>query len=101
MSDKTEELVEQLRSWFTAYQETEYLNGWSNRTDRLDLAGFNRLDKLVPGQRDMIVAAEHDQIWLSVSLQDLAGIATEEDVIYLIRCGILYDSNHDSLKINV
>lgn len=101
MSDRTEELVEQLRDWFTAYQESEYLNGWEGRADRLDMAGLNRLDKLVPGQRDMIVAAEHDEIWLAVCLKDLAGVATEEDVIYLIRCGILYDSNHDSLKMNV
>ena len=101
MSDKTEELVEQLEAWFTAYQESEYLNGWSGRTDRLDLAAFIRLDKLVPGQRDIVVAAEHDQIWLSVSLEDLAGSATEDDVIYLIRCGVLYDENNNSLKMNV
>ena len=101
MSDKTEELVEQLRDWFISHQETEYLNGWAQRTERLDLAGFIRLDKLVPGQRDIIVAAEHDQIWLSVSLEDLAGVATEEDVIYLIRCGIMFDENNDSLRMNV
>lgn len=101
MSDKTQELVEQLVEWFEKHTETHHLAGWEKRTDRADLIGFKLLNTLVPGQRDIIAAAEHDMIWLSIELEDLAGVASEDDVIALLRCGILYDADRESLYMHV
>ena len=62
-----------------------------NKTSqRSDLHAFNLLDKLVPGTVDMVSAAEHDEIWLEVSPEELAQVATEEQIIELIRCGVRY-----------
>ena len=55
---------------------------------RRDLRAFLLLDKLVPGKSDMVSAAEHDEIFLDVSVEDLEGKATEADIIELQRCGI-------------
>lgn len=55
---------------------------------RSDLNAFVRLNNLVPGNSDIIAAAEHDTIYLDVSLEQLAEVASEDDVIYLIRHGV-------------
>jgi hypothetical protein len=73
-----------------------------NKTSgRADLHAFNLLDKLVPGKIDMVSAAEHDEIWLEVSPDDLAKVATEEQIIDLIRCGVRYDRDTNSLTLFV
>lgn len=68
---------------------------------RSDLQAFMMLDELVPGLGDMISAAEHDEIYLQVGLEELAAVAEEEDVIDLIRCGVMVDKETDSLKMFV
>ena len=55
---------------------------------RPDLHAFILLDRLVPGTSDMVSAAEHDEIFLDVSLEDLAAVVKEESIIDLIRCGV-------------
>jgi len=52
------------------------------------------------GQYFSIVAcAEHDEIFLNVDIAKLAETATEEFIIDLYRCGVLYDQ--DGLRMNV
>lgn len=69
-----------------------------NKTsNRADLHAFMLLDKLVPGKCDIVSAASHDEIWMGVSPDDLSKVATEEQIIELIRCGVRYDSDTDSL----
>lgn len=59
---------------------------------RPDICAFLLLDKLVPNpNRDMISSAEHDEIFLDTDCDELAAAATEEDIITLIRCGVLYE----------
>ena len=73
-----------------------------NKTSRRpDLHAFNLLDRLVPGEDDIVNAAEHDEIYLSVSPDELAKVATEEQIIELIRCGVRYDGNTGSLALFV
>ena len=55
---------------------------------RPDLHAFILLDRLVPGDRDMVAGAEHDEIYLEVSPDELAAVATVEQVVDLIRCGV-------------
>ncbi len=49
----------------------------------------------------MVSAAEHDEILLDVDLEELAKVATEEQIVELIRCGVRYDSSTDSLAMFV
>ena len=84
--------------------EDDYLKFKDIKTpgpSRPDLWAFMRLDALVPGTRDMVAVAEHDQFWLQVRPEELAAVATEEDVRDLIRCGVMYDDDIDSLSIYV
>lgn len=65
---------------------------------RPDLCAFLLLDKLLPNAgRDMVCAAEHDEIFLDADCEKLAEVATEEDILTLTRCGVRYDSDTDSL----
>lgn len=64
---------------------------------RKDLHAFILLDRLVPGSDDMVVAAEHDEIWLGVALKLLARAATMEQIVDLIRCGVRLGDDEDSL----
>jgi hypothetical protein len=54
------------------------------------------LHELDPGKQpgiDMIVAAEHDEIWLGADVQLVAEHATEEQIVTLIRCGVRLDAD--------
>jgi len=64
---------------------------------RRDLHVFLLLDKLTPSDRCMVSGAEHDQIWLDTDLENLAEVITEEQVIELIRCGVMLEDNHLTL----
>ena len=66
---------------------------------RPDICAFLLLDKLVPGNTDIVTSAEHDKIWLDINLAELAVTATPEDITTLIRCGVHYDD--DSLAMFV
>jgi len=67
------------------------------RSGRHDLHAFLLLDELLPGTDRIVSAAEHDEIFLSVDLEDLAKSSiTEAQVIELIRCRVRM-SSFDSL----
>jgi hypothetical protein len=63
-----------------------------------DLHAFLLLNKLVPGSRDIICAAEHDAVWLETKVRELLKIATESELIDLHRCGVMYDSENELLQ---
>jgi hypothetical protein len=62
------------------------------RCGRPDLNAFLLLDELLPGQRDLVCAASHDEIWLDVDLKALAKVITDEQILELVRCGVRLDS---------
>jgi hypothetical protein len=64
---------------------------------RPDLCAFLLLDRLLPGDQDIVSASEHDEIYLKIEPEELAKVATSEDILYLTRCGVRYDSDTDSL----
>lgn len=82
--------------------EDEYLkfervvNKHSNRPD---LHAFLLLDSLVPTERetDMVACAEHDEIWLGIDPEELSAVASEEQILELVRCGVRYDADVESL----
>ena len=64
---------------------------------RPDLCAFILLDKLLPGTDKIVSASEHDEIWLATDCDKLHEVATDEDLLYLIHCGIYFDESNDSL----
>lgn len=69
----------------------------NKRSKRPDLHAFLLLDELVPGTSDMVCAAEHDEFFIEVSPEKLAEVATEDQIRDLVRCGVRYSSEVDSL----
>lgn len=102
---QTSELVK----FFEDHHEEEYLKFdkvVDKLSNRADLCAFMLLDKLVPAKKDiigaaMIGSAEHDEIWIETSLEELAKVVTENDVLTLIRCGVMLDEYQESLHMFV
>ncbi len=70
-------------------------------SSRKDIHAPILLNQLVPGTRDMVSAAEHDEFYLDVDVEELAKVATEKQIVELIRCGVRYDSETDGLAMFV
>ena len=90
--------IDEIRKIFEKYED-EYLEFdkiLAKTSNRKDLHAFNLLDRLFPSNFDIVSAAAHDEIWLEVTPEQL-GIATEEQILELIRCGVRYDRSTDSL----
>lgn len=66
-------------------------------SNRPDLHAFILLDKLVPGDRDLISCAEHDEFFFDIDPDTLNGVVTDEQLVELVRCGVRYDASNDSL----
>lgn len=59
-------------------------------SSRPDLHAFMLLDKLFPGrEKEMVAGARHDEICLEPDPGELACTATEEQIVELIRCGVM------------
>jgi hypothetical protein len=67
---------------------------------RTDLCAFLVLDRLCPDDLPIICSARHDEIWLETGLEELAKVATEDDVRLLVACGVRVDGS-DSLAMFV
>ena len=99
---KSNMTIEQLVATFNKYED-EYLcfrhvaNKFSRRPD---MHAFILLDKLIPGDgmSDLITATEHDQFFIGIEPEALATVATEEIILELVRCGIVYDEETESLS---
>jgi hypothetical protein len=58
---------------------------------RRDLCAFVKLNEIVDcddDYDDIVSAADHDQIWLGVELEDLAKVITAADIQFLSACGV-------------
>lgn len=70
------------------------------KTNRADLTAFLLLDKIFPGLTDIVAAAEHDQIYLGIPLDDFAKLVTEDQARVLFHYfGLFIDE--DSLAMFV
>lgn len=68
---------------------------------RPDICAFLLIDKLLPSNNDIVSAAEHDVIYLDCDIEELSKVATEEDILMLCKCGVIYDSDYDCLSMFV
>lgn len=66
-------------------------------SSRPDLHAFILLNSLIPGTSDIVASAHHDEIYLDIEGDDLAPLITKEQLIDLIRCGVRYDEENESL----
>lgn len=64
----------------------------SKKTNRPDLHAFLLLDELFPDNKDIVSAASHDELWLSIESEDIEKL-TEDQILELTRCGIRYDED--------
>ena len=99
---KSNMTTENLIAAFNKYAD-EYLSfiDVANKLSRRpDMHAFILLDKLIPGDgmSDLITAAEHDQFFIGIKPEALAMVATEEIILELVRCGIVYDEDTESLS---
>lgn len=62
-----------------------------------DLCAMLLLHKLVPAARHVIDDASHDEINFGTDVEELGKVATEEDLLTLIRCGVRYSEEFNSL----
>lgn len=85
--------TDEMEAEFLKFERVE-----NNRSTRPDLHTFLLLDSLKPGsKKDMVCSADHDEIWLDFTLEDLAEIATPELLIELHRCGVRVDEDAERL----
>lgn len=85
-TEELEQLFEKHNGEYIEFAKVE-----EKRSRRPDLHAFLLLDELVPGDGDMITAADHDEYWLSVDREAVAEVITEKQVVELIRCGVRLD----------
>lgn len=76
----------------------KFENVQNKLSNRPDLHAFILLDKLAPGNSDIISASEHDEFYLDIDLKKLVSVITEEQILDLVRCGIRYDTSYDCLS---
>lgn len=69
----------------------------TKKSSRPDLHAFLLLEELCPSDEDLISASEHDEIYFSVSPEELAEVVTEDLVLELRRCGVRYDRGLSSM----
>jgi hypothetical protein len=49
----------------------------------------------------MISGSAHDVIYLAPDFEDLAEVLTEDDIVYLLRCGVLCSTEFECLYMHV
>jgi hypothetical protein len=92
--------LDEMIDLFTKHSDAEYLNTIpekSFRGKRLDLVAFELLASLDDPHNtgNIIAASGHDEIFLGVNTEFVAGNATGADVIKLLRCGVRWDIGSD------
>ena len=69
----------------------------NKRSLRPDLHAFLLLDELFPNERDMVCSSSHDVFYLDIEGEEIDKL-TDEQVLELTRCGVMYDSECDCLS---
>lgn len=82
------------------YIKFELIPENQRRHPRPDICAFIYLHEKLGGSGDAVSAAGHDEIWLDWDEKDLEKL-TKEDIQYLVRCGVRYDSDTESLAMYV
>lgn len=73
----------------------------NKKHSRPDICAFLILAELLPSEDDIVIGAEHDIIFLDADFEQLAEVASEQDIIDLLRCGVMLSSEYDCLAMYV
>jgi len=77
---------------------TRFENVENKRSNRPDIHAFILLDELFPDESgaNLIHAAEHDEFYIDVGGGQLETL-TDEQILELTRCGVMYDPEYNCL----
>lgn len=87
--------IERVEQWFKDHEDEEFLKdhrilSCQRLHPRPDICAMLYVHNFDPNDRDIVSCAEHDEIWFDFNAFDKL---TEDDVIYLLRCGIRWDDD--------
>lgn len=94
--EDADEIFQEFEDEFIRFDRVE-----NKLSSRPDIHAFILLNQLVPGNRNMVGCAEHDEIWLDIDVDKLKAVATKEQLRELHRCGVRYDRSVESLAMFV
>lgn len=80
---------------FAGVQGAESLSGPA------DLCALQLVSLLCPTAKSVIGAAERDKVWLNADPDTLNLVATDQQLLTLIRCGVGYDEDEDGFYLFV
>lgn len=69
----------------------------NRRHARKDIHAFLLLHDIDPRPRDIVAAAEHDEIWFDTDIEKFEPVVTDEQIRELVWCGVFYDEETESL----
>lgn len=95
MSNKIKEYFMKHDDDYLAFEKIE-----DKRHSRPDVCAMLYLHEKLGGEGDAVTAAEHDEIFLEWEEEDVKKL-NEEDVLYITRCGVRYDSDTECLAMFV
>jgi len=92
----------ELHDRFEAVNEEygKFCNVENKLSSRQDLHAFILLNNIFPDHRDMVCAASHDVIYLEPDSDQIEKL-TDEQILDLVRCGVMHDEENDSLTMFV
>jgi hypothetical protein len=92
----------ELHDRFEAVNEEygKFCNVENKLSTRPDIHAFILLNEIFPYSRDMVCAASHDVIYLEPDC-DQIGKLTDEQILDLVRCGVMHDEENESLMMFV
>lgn len=93
--------IQELESLFDKH-EAEFLEFDRIPTERRlanrpDIHLFRLLDELFPGDDDLISSATHDEICFSIDGEKFAAEVAESRLVDMMRCGLRWDEEYQSL----
>jgi uncharacterized protein (DUF934 family) len=100
MTDHDEETIlqekaEQIAAWFEKHEEEgsefDHIPAEDLLHPQDDICAMLKVSSLMKDPAEFNLRAKHDGIYFG-DIEDL-GDVTEEDVLYLVRCGVCWDDN--------
>lgn len=79
---------------------SEFESVQNKKSSRRGIHAFILLNELFPSSGDIVCAASHDVIYLDNCGKTLDTL-TDDQILELTRCGVMYDSENDSLSMFV
>lgn len=86
------EIFEKNENEFSMSSDDKVINRFHRRND---LCAMLILERLCPGDTDIISGTGHDKIWFAIKGEQAVKSATMDDLLDLIRLGVCYDVDCD------